>query len=431
MPTDEPGGPDSEVFFDFGSELKLHENSKFRDQKCHPNCDCGRFLEIGNSVFMQFQKKTDGTLTELPQKNVEFGGGLERLTAAVNNCTDIFKTDLFLPAISVLENQSGATYEKNSTDMQIITDHFRASTFLVTDGVLPSNKNSGYVLRRLIRRAVFKLVKLDIPVLKTIPHICKSIIETYRPIYFKEKHLYEIHAEIGLEADRFLSGLHKGNQILISQQNIDEKVAFNLFQSYGFPFELTQEIVKQQGKTLDKFKFDTEFQKHQELSRTASSGMFKGGLADQSEIVVRYHTATHLLHQALRDVLGENTHQAGSNITSRRLRFDFTHPDKLSTNQIIQVETIINRKIIENLPVTHQEMSKPKALSEGALAFFPERYPEKASVYTIGMPENWYSRELCGGPHVVSTGEIGHIKIIKEESAGSGIRRIYAKISAP
>ncbi len=433
MPTGEPGGPDSEIFFDFGENLKLHENSPWSNEPCHVNCDCGRFLEIANSVFMQYQKMPNGVLKELEQKNVDFGGGLERLTAASSDNPDVFQTDLFEPIISGIEKSSNRRYvdASNQPTMRVIADHLKAASFLISDGVLPSNKAQGYFLRRLIRRAVFKMMQLGIPVGKTIPHICNAIINIYNPLYFSAQNWHHISSQIGDEAEKFLGTLHRGHQFFESQKVISEEIAFDLFQSYGYPFELTQELAAQKGFLIDKEKFENLKKKHQDLSRTASKGMFKGGLQDQSETTIRYHTATHLLHKALRDTLGDHVHQAGSNITGERLRFDFTHPGKLTLEEIKNIENTIDSKIDEYLPVVREEMPKQRALKEGALAFFPEKYPETTSVYTIGQGKNWYSKELCGGPHVTSTGKIGHVTITKEESLGSGVRRIYAQLSQP
>jgi alanyl-tRNA synthetase len=432
MPAGEPGGPDCEVFYDFGPELKLHENSVWKDQKCHPNCDCGRFLEIGNSVFMQYQKQPDGSLKDLPQKNVDFGGGLERTLAAVQNSPDIFRTDLLFPIIKTIEEFSDKKYSdvKNQAPMQIIADHLKASVMLTADGVVPSNKAQGYMLRRLIRRAAVKMRKLtDKPVVEFGQQICLSAGRIYQDIYLSDEQISDVSIIIKSEIEKFDRVLSRGLKEISKYPEIDGKIAFDLLQSWGFPWELTYEIATEQGQHPDINEFQAQFTRHQELSRTASKGMFKGGLEDKSETVTKYHTATHLLHKALREVLGSHIGQKGSNITAERLRFDFSHPEKLTSEQIQKVEDIINEKIKENLPVTREELPKNDALKEGALAFFVEKYPDVVSVYTVGSKNNWYSKELCGGPHVGSTGEIGRIKIMREESAGSGIRRLYARIN--
>jgi alanyl-tRNA synthetase len=438
MPLGEPGGPDSEVFFDFGTELHLHENSEFSSEECHPNCDCGRFMEIGNSVFMTY-KKTEHGFVPLEKKNIDFGGGLERMAAACNNDPDIFKTDLFQSIISEVEKSSAQKYssDANKPSIRIIADHLKASTFLMIDGVIPSNKAQGYYLRRLLRRAAVKMYQLK-GTLTPVPDfkkICASVLDTYQdtPYVNFARDSEIINSIIEEELSKFSSSLDKGlrelNKLQIGELNALN--AFNLFQTYGFPFEVTEELYLQKGARLDRKEFDDIFASHRELSRTASKGMFKGGLEDQSEITTKYHTATHLLHKALREVLGTHVQQKGSNITSERLRFDFSHPAKVTEEQLQTVEKIINQKIEDNLPVTRQEIPKTQALAEGALAFFVEKYPEVVSVYTIGDLQNWYSKELCGGPHVKATGQIGHISVIKEESAGSGIRRIYAKLDNP
>ncbi|OGC98527.1 hypothetical protein A2634_00455 [Candidatus Amesbacteria bacterium RIFCSPHIGHO2_01_FULL_48_32] len=412
MPAGEPGGPDSEVFYEF---TEVPHDPKFGSE-CHPNCECGRFLEIGNSVFMQYQKQADGSLKELPQKNVDFGGGLERLTAAAYNDPDIFKTDFFISAKKVLEDE----IIDDSRGLRIILDHIRAAMFLIDSGVAPSNKDKGYVLRRLIRRAAAhaKIANCDLEngiVTLLTSAFVNEYSNTY-PTLLKNKK--DIIDEIENELTKFNKTLEAGIKLL------GNAPSFDLYQSYGFPREVIEDLYEKRNIEFDENEFEAELKEHQDLSRTASKGMFKGGLQDRSEITTKYHTATHLLHAALRQVLGDHVHQAGSNITAERLRFDFSHPDKLTNQQIIQVEELINQKIAEDIPVTKVEMQKKQALAEGALAFFPEKYPDIANVYSIGG----FSKELCGGPHVNSTAEIGSIKIFKEESLGSGTRRIYARI---
>jgi alanyl-tRNA synthetase len=397
MPAGEPGGPDSEVFFEF---TQVDHDPKF-GEKCHPNCDCGRFLEIGNSVFMQYQKQTDGTLKELSQKNVDFGGGLERLEAAVRNDPDVFNGSLLKPLMEV-------------TDSRIIADHMKAATFLVKNGVLPANKQHGYLLRRLIRRSAIKAREKNIDLSK-LPDI---VVRLY-PKYLNSQDLPLIRQVVSEELTKFEKTLDEG------LKKLDQVSAFDLYQSYGFPKEVIQELYQQRGIQFNEAEFEDKKKQHQESSRTASKGMFKGGLEDQSEITTKYHTATHLLHAALRKVLGEHVQQKGSNITAERLRFDFSHPQKLTPEQIDQISTLINQRIEEDLPVQMNEMDKQRALDEGALAFFPEKYPVRTTVYTIGD----FSKELCGGPHVSSTGMIGRIKIIKEEAVAAGVRRIYAQLA--
>lgn len=399
MPIGEPGGPDSEVFFDFGGDT--HKD-------CHPNCDCGRFMEIGNNVFMTYKKTNDG-FVPLEKKNIDFGGGLERLTAAANNDNDQFKTDLYWPIVQTIKTD----YEKNKTAIRIIADHIKASAFLITDGVLPGNKAQGYFLRRLLRRAAVKMQQLGLPL--EFSQIIKAVFGIY-PMYLKNFEL--VNSVIEEEISKFKKTLDLGLKMVGKVSN------FDLYQSYGFPKEVIKELC---GDKFNEEEFEKEKSKHQSLSRTAGKGMFKGGLQDQSETTTRYHTATHLLHAALRKVLGNSVSQKGSNITAERLRFDFSYPDKMTNDQIAEVERLVNQKIAEDITVERLEMRKDEALKMGAMAFFPEKYPDLTSVYKIGD----FSLELCGGPHVASTGAVGKFKIDKEESAGSGIRRVYATALFP
>jgi alanyl-tRNA synthetase len=431
MPAGEPGGPDSEVFYDFGAELKLHENSPFAAEPCHVNCDCGRFLEIGNSVFMQYQKQPDGSFTELPQRNVDFGGGLERIAAVSINELDVFKTDIFQPLIKEIESLTGQSYEGDRTaQMRIIADHLRAAVFLIKDGVVPSNKGQGYFLRRLIRRATVKLHQLGsgLESNKLAQIADKGVLEIYDGIYFDRHQDTElVERVLSDEAQKFTKSLDKGLKFFEKQSIVTGKTAFDLYQTYGFPLEITLELAQQKGHQVNVDEFKEEFSKHQALSRSSSAGMFKGGLADQSEQTTKYHTATHLLHAALRQVLGKHVQQKGSNITVERLRFDFSHHQAVTKEEIQRVEDQVNEWIEANLPVTKQILPKQAALESGAVAFFVEKYPDEVSVYTIGQDSeaDWISKEFCGGPHVSLTGEIGQIKIIKEQAVSAGVRRIY------
>lgn len=428
MPAGEPGGPDSEAFYEF---TDIQHDTKYGPQ-CHPNCDCGRFIELGNSVFMQYVKQADGTFQPLPKQNVDFGGGLERILAATYNSPDVFVTDLFTPIIQQLEQGTGKKYVGPfQTPMRVIADHFRAAVFLASQGIQPSNKQQGYIMRRLIRRAVIKMRQLETAnIIELTANVTAAAFSVYQDSYFTDRLLLQkISETITTEVSKFIKTLERGMNILKNQSSLDEKVAFDLFQSYGFPFEITQELAAQQGIQLDKAKYDQEFAQHQQQSRTASVGMFKGGLADQSENVVKYHTATHLLHAALRKILGTHVQQKGSNITGERLRFDFTHTAKLSDDEINQITTLINEKISADLPVIRTTQPYQEAIHQGALAFFGEKYPDQVSVYTIGDSTNFFSKELCGGPHVTHTGEIGGLKITKETSAAAGVRRIYAELT--
>jgi alanyl-tRNA synthetase len=437
MPAGEIGGPDSEIFFEFPDVPHNPEFGKF----CHPNCDCGKFLEIGNSVFMQYQKNKDGKLIELPQKNVDFGGGLERVAAALLGSPDIFKIDMFSGIIKSLEEETGINYGGDSEkdrSFRIIADHLRASCNLLAEGVTPGNKLHGYVLRRLIRRAMFHFHLLGSGISgSALAHIAENLRKFYPNV---DKNWQFVEENLTLEATKFEKALNRGlaklTSIVAAGTVIDGKVAFDLYQTEGFPLELTIEILKQNGINFtpeEKNAFEAEFEKHKELSRTSSAGMFKGGLAEASVITTKLHTATHLLHAALREVLGEHVGQKGSHITSERLRFDFSHPQKLTEEELKNVEDLINSKIKENLPVTMTEMPLAEAIGAGAMHFFAEKYGERVKVYTIGESHTigdpdgvFFSKEVCGGPHVGNTGEVGGVRIIKQEKIGSGIVRLYA-----
>lgn len=424
MPNGEPGGPDSEMFWDFGADLMLHENSQFKNNSCHVNCDCGRFLEIGNNVFMQYVK-TDKGFELLPNGNIDFGGGLERILAAKNNNPDIFKTDLFAPIINKIEEISGKKYGESASayDMRVIADHLKAATFLIADGVVPSNTQQGYVLRRLIRRAIRYCHMLGIEENFTTK-IAVVVIEMYKKQYPElEKNKTIIFAELDKEENKFRETLEKGlHEFEKISGNISGIDAFNLYQTYGFPLEITQELASERGFIVDEKEFRIELKKHQDKSRTASAGLFKGGLADTSEITIKYHTATHLLLAALRQIIGEGTYQKGSNITAERLRFDFNYPEKVSSEKLKEIEDLVNQKIQENLEVEMLEMPKDEALKMAKVSFDPAKYGDIVKVYKIGE----FSTELCGGPHVKNLSELGKFKITKEEASSAGVRRIKA-----
>lgn len=401
MPIGEIGGPDSEIFYDFGKELGLHQTSEWKDEKCHPNCDCGRFLEIGNSVFIQYKKNKKG-LEELPQKNVDFGGGLERITAALNNDPDVFKIDVYWPTIQKLEKITGKKYEENKKNFRIIADHLRASENLIENGVIPSNKMHGYILRRLIRRMAIKFTEVDKIIDNTV------ILD---------------------ELKKFKISLEKGLKEIKKVEKITGKTAFDLYQSYGFPLELTVELFEEKGQKVDLEEFKKEFEKHKQASRSLSTGIFKGGLEDHSLETTKLHTLTHLLHASLRKILGNEVSQKGSHITHERLRFDFSYPQKLSDEQVEKVINMINQKINEGLEVTFKETTPNEAIREGALHFFAEKYGEKVKVYTIGPEDNFFSKEICGGPHVTNTKLLENARMIKQQKIGSGIIRIYVGFS--
>ncbi|QQG41998.1 MAG: alanine--tRNA ligase [Candidatus Woesebacteria bacterium] len=429
MPAGEIGGPDSEIFFEFENVSHYPAFGKF----CHPNCDCGKFLEIGNSVFMQFMKNEDGTLSELPQKNVDFGGGLERIAAALNNDPDVFKIDIFKSIINKVEKEVGFNYgtdTKKTKSFRIVADHLRASCNLLAEGVLPSNKLQGYVLRRLIRRAMFHFHLLGAGISGSgVSHVAESLRREYTSI---DKNWDFVEENLNVEATRFESALKRGlaklTRAVSDGVKIDGKVAFDLYQNDGFPLELTMEILSQNGMNFsaeEKNLFESEFEKHKENSRSMSAGIFKGGLENKSdETITKLHTATHLLHAALREILGEHVGQKGSHITNERLRFDFSYPQKLTDDEIKKVENLINEKIKEDLPVTFSEMSLDEAIKTGALHFFAEKYGKKVKVYTMGS----FSREICGGPHVTHTKDVGGVNIIKQEKIGAGIVRLYASL---
>jgi len=384
-------------------------------------------MEIGNSVFMQYKKTVNG-FEELPKMNVDFGGGLERILAALENNPDIFTTHMYLPIIKRIEIITKKQYADpaNTPLMRIVADHLKAAVFLIKDGVLPSNKEQGYVLRRLLRRLAVKMRKLtgNLPSPEELAAVSEEVLKMYEGIYFDTvADLPVMKSIIGDEIKKFNASLEKGIKQIEKIPTIDGKLAFDLYQSYGFPLEVTEELYREKGQEINKEQFTSEFTKHKELSRSASASKFKGGLADQSEQTLKYHTATHLLHQALFDVLGSEIRQEGSNITSERLRFDFYCLHKPTAEQIQQVIEIVNAKISDKLNVEFKIIPKKEAEQLGAKSFFREKYPEMVKVYFVGD----YSKEFCGGPHVKNTGEIGHFSLVKFEKIGSNIYRIYAK----
>ena len=440
MPVGEIGGPDSEVFYDLGEELGRHEKSPWKDQPCHINCDCGRFIEIGNSVFIEYLKTKQG-FEKLQQKNVDFGGGLERLTMIVQGKTNVYETDLFQNVLDKVEELSGGKkYEDNMRAFEVIADHLKAATFIMGDdkGIKPSNTDQGYIVRRLLRRAIRYGRQLGIDSENPwLVDLVKIIVADYKEVYPElEKNFDFITSGVKEEQTQFAKTLNKGLkefQKIISAQGDKEKVltgeeAFDLYQTYGFPIEMTEELALEKGLETDKKGFSEELKKHQELSRTASAGKFKGGLADQGEETTKLHTSAHLLLAALRKVLGDHVTQKGSNITADRLRFDFSHGEKLTQEQKKQVEDLVNRAIREDLPVSYEEMTLEEAKEKGAMGVFESKYGEKVKVYKVGEGENNFSYEICGGPHVERTGSLGRFKIKKEESSSAGVRRIKATL---
>jgi alanyl-tRNA synthetase len=440
MPEGEPGGPDSEMFYDFdpSGEKKIHEKSAFADEPCHVNCDCGRFLEVGNNVFMQYKKVGTG-FEELPQMNVDHGSGLERYAAALRNDPDIFNIDVFDVPKKTIERLSGVAYgadEKTVYAYRVALDHIRSATFLISDGVMPGNKDQMYFVRRLIRRAVRFARNLGVNENFT-REIGASFIEVYKNEYKNLEEKREvILSELDKEESKFRKTLENGIKQFekLAHKDISGVDAFDLLQSFGFPIELTEELAKEKGLKVDMVSFAEEKNKHAEQSRTASAGKFKGGLGGDGEMETKYHTATHMLHQALQTVLGPTVVQKGSNITPERLRFDFAYEEKMTDEQKKQVEDIINAKIRENLPVIREEISIEEAKARGAMGLFGDKYGDKVSIYRIGEGKsrgdaNLFSIEMCGGPHIENTGILGTFKIVKEEAVSAGVRRIKAVLS--
>lgn len=409
-----PCGPDTEMFY-WKSDKKV-------PAKFDPEDD--NWVEIGNDVLMQYVKDEEGKYNEAEQKNIDFGGGVERMIMTLNGETDSYKTGHFWPLIQKIESLSKKKYEGNETAMRIIADHIKAAVFIIADGAVPGNSEQGYVLRRLIRRSVRYGKKLG------LQNFVNDIAEEVFNIYDDYKHLKtdkkKILDELKKEEDKFLETLDKGIREFgkLSSDGINGKEAFLLYQSYGFPIEMTLELAKEKGVKVDEKGFEKENEKHQELSRTASAGKFASGLADNSDEVTRLHTATHLLHAALRKVLGDSVQQKGSNITPERLRFDFSFDRKLSDEEKKEVESLVNEAISKKLDVTSEEMSPDKAKDSGALGFFGEKYGSKVSVYSVGSGNDQYSKEICTGPHVKNTKELGKFRIKKEESSSAGVRRI-------
>jgi alanyl-tRNA synthetase len=409
-----PCGPDTEMFYWVGSPEEVPES--FND-------DNDLWLEIWNDVFMQYNKSKEGVFTELAQKNIDTGMGLERTLAVVNGLDDNYKTELFWPIIEKIESLSDKKYDDDKKAMRIIADHIKASVFILGDekGIAPSNSGQGYVLRRLIRRAVRYGKQLSMN--SFTGEVAKSVIEIYKEVYPEIlKNSEFILNNLSQEEEKFEKTLEKG------LKEFEKGISpFVLFTTYGFPFEMTKELAEEKGIKIDENAFNEEFKKHQELSQTSSAGMFKGGLADAGEETKQLHTATHLLRQALEIVLGENIVQKGSNINSERLRFDFAFSRKLTDEEKKKVEEIVNEKIKEALPMTRIELPKEEALQTGAAHTFGDKYGDIVSIYYIGNSlETAFSKEFCGGPHVSNTSELGIFKILKEEAVSAGVRRIKA-----
>lgn len=415
-----PCGPDTEIFYDTGKE-KCSEH-------CDPTCSCGKYLEIWNNVFMQYNKKQDGTYEPIKAPNVDTGLGLERVISLLQGKNNVYETELFADIIQKIKEMST---EYNIESARIIADHLRASMFMIVDGVRPSNVEQGYVLRRLLRRVIRHMRKIgfdpnNINVL--VEKFVDVLTEMYPEIPSNKQTILDVIIE---EKDKFLKTLEHGEKEFAKnvekaksegKDKLEGQVVFRLYDTFGFPPEMTAELAAEKDMKIDMEEFNELFKKHQELSRAGSEAKFKGGLADHSEKTTAYHTATHLLHKALQIVLGEHATQKGSNLTAERLRFDFANPQKVTPEQLKQVEDIVNEQIQRDLPVTCEEMSLEDAKASGATGLFANKYGDKVKVYTIGD----FSKEICGGPHVARTGNMGHFRIVKEEGVAAGIRRIKA-----
>jgi alanyl-tRNA synthetase len=420
-----PCGPCTEMFYDVSPDLGPI-NDKFENL-----VDNFRLLEVWNDVFMEYNKKPDGTFEKMKKQNVDTGMGLERTVVVMNGKDNIFDTEVFQPIIRKIEDLSGKDYSEddNKRAMRIVADHLKAATFMIADGVIPSNVERGYILRRLIRRAVRQGKILGIENNFT-SKITEVVIEEYKEVYPELKRAAaKITEELNQEEVRFRETLEKGlkkiKEVIAESKitgTISGEKAFHLFSTYGFPLELTKEIAHEHEVAVDEDSFREEFKKHQEISRTLSAGMFKGGLADAGENAAKLHTATHLLLAALRQVLGEHVLQRGSNITGDRLRLDFSQDKKMTPEEIKKVEDLVNDAIAKNIPVKCDEMTVEDAQNSGAMGVFGEKYGDKVKVYSILD----FSREICGGPHVSTTGDMGKFKISKEESSSAGVRRIKA-----
>lgn len=422
-----PCGPDTEMFIDTGKPKCCDE--------CSPACDCGKYLEIGNDVFMQYFKNPDGSFSPLAQKNVDEGMGLERMLCILNGYKSVYETDLFSFAIARLEELSGKKYgedEEMTVAMRIIADHTRTATFLLGDikGISPSNVDQGYVLRRLIRRAMryCRILGIDD---NALVDLAKLYVEKYEEAYpYIKQNENRIVSELETEKDKFAKTIEQGlkefdkvlSHLPQGMTVFPGKTAFRLYDTYGFPIEMTQELAKEKGFAMDREGYDKAFADHQALSKAGAEQKFKGGLADGGELTARLHSATHLLNAALKIVLNDDgIQQKGSNITAERLRFDFNFPRPLTQEEIAKVEALVNAEIEKDVEIVMEEMSVAKAKEEGAVGVFDNRYGDVVKVYTIG-----FSKEICGGPHAGRTGELGKFRIVKEQSSSAGVRRIKA-----
>jgi len=433
MPPGEPGGPDSEVFYEFDF---IPHNPEYGEH-CHPNCDCGRYMEIGNNVFMEYVKRENG-FEKLPKQNVDFGAGMERIAAAALNSSDMFKISVIWPIIEKLEAISGKKYDSHTESMRVIADHLRAATFLAVDGVVPSNKEQGYVMRRLLRRAIRFAFELGIEqnfLEQVVPVIADLYVEDYPEVKENREKVVEVLVK---EEKAFRQTIRKGIRELekLEKNGLTGAELFKLYDTYGFPVELSIEEAFKQGIDVPenwRQEFDAHMAEQRARSQTAAKGTFKGGLGGQTLQHKKYHTATHLMYQSLRTVLGDHVVQHGSNITEERLRFDFSHPEKVTPEQLKQVEDMVNEQIDKDLKVSFAEYPTKVAREEmGALGQFGDRYGDTVKVYKMiaDGADKPFSFEICGGPHVDHTGQLGEggkrFKILKEESSSAGIRRIKA-----
>lgn len=423
-----PCGPDSEMFIDTGKEPCSSE--------CRPGCHCGKYFEVWNNVFMEYNKTKSGHYEPLKRKCVDTGMGIERTITMIQGKKSVYETEIFMPTIKEIEKLSNQTYTSNKeldSSFRIISDHIRTALFILGDerGVTPSNVGQGYILRRLIRRAIRHAIKLSIND-NFLADLAKPIIKQYGgpyPILLTNQNfiLDELTKEEVKFRDTLQKGLHEFEKLVPNllknpKKIVPGRIAFKLYDTYGFPIEMTGELALENGLQVDKEGFDEAFKAHQELSRQGAEKTFKGGLADHTQATTALHTATHLLHKALHIVLGEHVQQKGSNITSERLRFDFSHPNKMSDEEIKRVEDIVNEQIQKGLTVTMQTMPLEEAKATGAYAFFGDKYDQVVKVYSIGD----FSKEVCGGPHVENISTLGHFKIQKEQSSSAGVRRIKA-----
>lgn len=428
-----PCGPDTEMFYDTGRSCP-------KGEACEgPGCGCGRWLEIWNDVFMQYNKRSDGTYEKLARQCVDTGMGLERTSTILQGFRSVYETELFRPILAALGTRTGHVYgtdEKKDSSFRIISDHIKTACFVLADAkaVRPSNLGAGYVLRRLIRRAIRHGRKLGLDGnFLAVP--AEAVIGIYRDVYPELAEKQEsVLQELTMEEERFWETLHKGEHefekmlpglLKNPQKIIPGRIVFKLYDTYGFPIEITEELAAEHGLGIDREGFKESFAKHQELSKAGADKTFKGGLADHSEMTTRLHTATHLLHKALRLTLGDHVQQKGSNITPERLRFDFSHPAPMTPEELKKVEDLVNAQIARELPVTMEMLPLETAKARGAMALFGEKYEDVVKVYTIGD----FSMEVCGGPHVENTGAMGRFVIQKEQSSSAGIRRIRAVLT--